>query len=388
MSANRRGSGEGSIYRRASDKRWVTTVELGYVGGKRMRKVLYGRTRKEVTEKLKQLHRAQHEGVLRATDKTTVKTYLLDWLDLAHVRRLGSTVAHYRYLIETYIIVRIGHIRLEKLASDDIAALVAAIVAEGHVETARQCRQILNRACKDAVKRRPPLLAINPVAGTDPPVATEPGRQPRALNDTEARLLLLIAASERFGIAILLGLLLGLRRGEICGLKWSDVDWEAKTIAIQRTAKRVGKERTTNPPKNKKPRVLPLIDAVIAALRSHQAAQAEEFALKGLENAGNLIVASQSATQYDTANYLRAFRAILTKAGLPAKDIRPHDLRHSTASLLIGFGVDPRTVSNILGHATTALTMDIYTRGQQTDRRGALEELAQRLRQPIKAVEE
>ena len=99
-------------------------------------------------------------------------------------------------------------------------------------------------------------------------------------------------------------------------------------------------------------------------------------------------MASQAATQYDTANYLRAFRDVLTKAKLPAKEIRPHDLRHSTASLLIGFGVDPRTVSNILGHATTAMTMDIYTRGQQTNGRAALEELEQRLRQPIKPVEE
>ncbi len=375
MPGKRRGSGEGAIYRR-KDGRWVASVDLGSIGGKRRRKVIYGKTRRHVAEQLKGLHRQQQEGMLRGANKTTVGGYLLEWLETAHMQRRESTVEHYRHIVTAHIIPHVGHIRLDRLTADDVNALAATITAKGHAPTARQARQILNRAFKDAIRRR--RLLINPVAGTDPPTHT--AKPPQTLNDDEAHALLIASDGERFGIALALGLLLGLRRGEISGLQWDDVDWQARTVRIERTAKRVGGRKVTPPPKTKSSiRTLPLIAGLEDALRSHQAAQAEEFALKGIVNQDNRIVASQTGTTYDTANYLRAFRQIVRKAGLP-QTLRPHDLRHSTASLLIGHGVDPRTAASIMGHASTATTMDIYTRGQQTDRRGALEALEKQLR--------
>lgn len=378
MPRQRRGSGEGSIYQRQSDGRWVASVDLGAVGGKRRRKPVYGKTRKDVVEKLKALHRQQHEGTLRASDKTTLGSYLADWLDTAHTTRRGTTVEHYRYLVDTYIIPKLGGIRLDRLTSDDVTALLAELVSAGHPPTARQVRQILIRALNDAARRK--KLAYNVALATDPPSHT--ARAPYVLSDDEARALLKAAEGDRFGIAVQLGLLLGMRRGEISAARWSDIDWGHRTITIQRTAKRSkGKGRHTNPPKTKNAiRTLPLVAGLEDALRLHRTAQDEEFALKGIENTDDLIIATQAGTQYDTPNYLRAFRRLLAAADLPPAAIRPHDLRHSTASLLIDAGVDPRTVANILGHASTATTMEIYTRGQQTDRRPALEKLATRLK--------
>lgn len=369
--AKRRGSGEGSIYRRASDGRWVASVDLGSVGGKRRRRPVYGKTRKEVAEKLKALHRQQQDGTLQAASKLTVGGYLLDWLESAKARRRATTIEVYTRIINTHIIPRIGKIRVQQLTADDVDAMVAAIMAEGHTPTAQQARLILNRALKDGIRRK--KLTSNPVSATEPPSHTP--RPAYELTDDEARRLHAACAGERFGIAVLLGLLLGLRRGEITGLKWSDIDWAAQTIAIQRTGRRVGKERATTPPKTKNSiRTLPLTSDLIAALRTHQQQQAEELALKGLTNDGDFILVSQNATMYDTANYLHAFRQILKRATL-AETIRPHDLRHSAATIMIMNGTDPRTAANILGHASAKLTLDIYARaqGRLKERRDAIE---------------
>jgi integrase len=372
----RRGSGEGSIYKR-SDGRWAAAVSLGYIGGKRRRRVIYGRTRKDVAEKLKALHGQQNAGTLRGADKTTLGAYLLGWLSSAGITRRASTIENYRNLIETHIIPQIGHIRLDRVTADDISSLIDALVKEGLAPTAKLARQVLNRAFKDAIRTR--KLIYNPVAGTDTP-KYQP-RKPQALNDEEARRLLATCEGDRFGIAVHLGLLLALRRGEITALRWSDVDWEKKTISIQRTARRSGRTRSTNPPKTKASlRLLPLIAGLEETLRSHQVVQDEELALRGIVNQDNLILVSQAGTMYDTSNYLLAFRRILKRAGLN-ETMRPHDLRHSTASLLIGHGVDPRTAASILGHAGTATTMEIYTRGQRIDQKTALEGLDQLLKQ-------
>lgn len=377
MPGKRRGHGEGAIYQRASDRRWTTAVELGHIGGKRRRKVLYGKTRKEVAEKLKALHAEQEAGTLRAVDKTTLGAYLLDWLETAGLTRLENTVDNQRRVIVKHIIPAIGHLRRDQVTADDINMLLAGIVKTGKVATAHLARQVLHTAYRDAVKHG--KVKANPVAATDPP-KYEP-KMPRSLSDDEAQHLLDICEGERFGIAIKLGLLLGLRRGEISGLRWSDIDWVAKTISVERTAKRSGKRRYTGTTKTPSgTRILPLVAGLDEDLAAHRIVQAEEFALKGLDNTNDLIVASQAATPYDTSNYLDAFRALLNKAGLPAKAIRPHDLRHSTAILLISRGVDPRTAAQILGHASAQITLDIYTRSQQGDKSAALEKLGQHLR--------
>lgn len=372
----RRGSGEGGIYRRG-DGRWVAVVEMGYLAGKRRRRVVYGKTRKEVGEKLKDLHAQQQEGTLQDTGKLTVGGYLLDWLEFAKTKRRPTTIEVYTRIATTHIIPRIGHIRLDRLTEEDIDAMVAAIVTEGHTPTAKQARIILSRAFKDGIRRK--KIRRNPVAGTDIP-AHQP-RESYELSDEEARRLWAACEGERFGIAVQLGLGLGMRRGEITGLKWSDIDEEEQTLSIQRTARRVGRVRGSGPPKNKNAaRTIPLA-SLAALLKAHRAAQEEELELKGITNRDNLVVISQAGTMYDTANYLKAFRRILKKAGLPIT-IRPHDLRHSTAVILIMQGTDPRTAANILGHASAKFTLDIYARAQRrlTERRDALSGLHDVLR--------
>lgn len=368
---NRRGHGEGAIYPIRRDGkiiRWASSVELGHVGGKRRRRVVYARTRKEVSEKLKALHNQQHEGTLQAVSKLTVGAYLIGWLD-SNTKRQPTTIETYRRIINTHVIPRIGGIRLDRLTSDDVAAMIVAIVKEGHASTASQARRILKRAFKDAVKGG--KLRINVVDATDDPrVDVKPAY---VLSEDEARKLVAACEGERFGVAVLLGLLLGYRQGEIKGSRWSDIDWEQGTIQIARSGRRVDGARSMGPTKSKSGvRGLPLVAGLKEILRQHQIAQAEEFRLKGLVNTDDLIVASQAATMYDTPNYLIAFRRIVVKAGLPIT-MRPHDLRHSTATILIMRGVDPKTAAAILGHANSKITMDIYAKATLAQQRKAAE---------------
>lgn len=367
----RRGRGEGGIYPIRRDGkviRWATSVELGHIGGKRRRRVVYGRTRKDVSEKLKQMHTQQQDGTLLAVSRLTVGAYLLGWLD-SNTKRQPTTIEVYRRIITTHIIPRIGGIRLDKLTADDVTAMIAAIIKEGHAATASQARRILKRAFKDAV--RSSKLRVNVVDATDDPhVDVKPAY---VLSEDEARRLVAACDGERFGVAVLLGLLLGYRQGEIKGSRWTDIDWDAGTIQIARSGRRVDGVRSMGPTKSKSGvRGLPLVAGLKETLRQHQIAQAEEFRLKGLVNAENLIVASQAATMYDTPNYLVAFRKILAKAELPIT-MRPHDLRHSTATILIARGVDPKTAASILGHANSKITLDIYAKATPAQQRKAAE---------------
>lgn len=374
--SNRRGKGEGSIYpvrRNGRVVRWASSIELGHTAGHRQRRVVYGTTRKEVSEKLKGLHHQQHAGTLRAVDKATVGGYLIGWLD-GNTKRRPTTMEVYRRIVNVHVIPRIGDIRLDKLTSDDVNRMITAIVKAGMPTTARQARQILNRAFKDALASQPPKMAYNPVTGTEiPSVEVKPARD---LSEAESQRLVAACDGERFGIAVLLGLWLGMRQGEVKGLQWSDIDWNEKTIAIRRTGRRTQGKRGTGPTKTpSSARLVPLVADLEKALRLHQTAQAEEFALKGYTNTMNLIVASQAATMYDTPNYLVAFRKLLKKADLPVT-MRPHDLRHSTATILIMRGVDPKTVADILGHASARLTLDIYARAASPQRRKAAQTMA------------
>src|SRR5689334_15867729 len=118
--ASRRGHGEGSIYQRESDGRWCSTVDLGWVDGKRKRKVIYGKTRKEVAEKLKVMLRDQQQGLPVATERQTVAQYLATWLESARPKLRASTHTRYEQLIRRQIVPTIGMRQLAQLRPEEV----------------------------------------------------------------------------------------------------------------------------------------------------------------------------------------------------------------------------------------------------------------------------
>ena len=355
----RRGSSEGSIYKRR-DGYWVAAISIG--AGER--KVIYGKTRGAVSNRMKMLLGTQHDGIaLRSSDRTTVGAFLTRWIEGmgSHVR--GSTHLRYEQLVRVHLVPRIGKIPLSRLAPSDLSAMYAAMTSEGLApRTAGHAHRVLGRALHDA--EIDGLVARNVCRLVRPPRV--PHAEMKTLGAEQARALIEATQNERLGALWHLALASGARLGELLGLTWHAVDVERGTIRITRTLGRTKDGPTFGEPKTSSSRrTIPVGKAAAAALRRHRAAQEMERRVAGsVWHAGDLVFADEIGRPIDGTHMAHTFRAVLARANLPR--IRVHDLRHTAATLLLEAGLHPRVVAERLGHANPSLVMNTY--GHVTER--------------------
>jgi len=203
------------------------------------------------------------------------------------------------------------------------------------------------------------LVARNVAALTDTPKVVRP--EIRSFTPDEARRFINAVKGERLEALYLLTITLGMRRGEVLGLKWTDADFNALTIHVRAALQRVnGRLELSETKTERSRRPLPLLDFVTKALRHQRTRQLEERLIAGSRwQDSGFVFTTRIGSPIDPANLLDDFKRILKKAALP--DIRFHDLRHSAASLLLALNIHPRVVMELLGHQQISLTMDAYT---------------------------
>jgi integrase len=357
MSKRRRGSGEGSIYQRA-DGSWCAIIDLGMVNGKRKRKFVYGTSRKEVAEKLKQLLHQQQQGITIDPERITVGEFLDRWLDeVIKPHRRARTYRSYADTIRLHLKPRLDHHQLTKLTAAHVQSMINSLATASGARTTQYARAVLQRALNRAVKWE--LVTRNVVLATDPP--TSKPREITPLTAEEARRLLAAVAGHRLEALYRIALALGLRRGEVLGLLWSNIDRTKKTLRITGALQRVqGKLERSEPKTRAGARTLLLPDVLVELLAEHQRRQAEERLVWGAEwQEHDLVFPTERDTPMKPSNLNRHFKTALKRAGLPATT-RFHDLRHSCATFLIAQGVHPRVVMEILGHSQISLTMNTY----------------------------
>lgn len=236
---SRRGRGEGSIYKR-TDGRWAAAVDLGWVKGKRQRKVVYGKTRSEVATKLLALHNAAREGHLVLDERCTLGEFLNQWLhDAVKPNVRPRTLESYETVVRVHLVPTLGHFQLGKLRPQHVEKLLNARSESGlSPRTVDYIRSILGRALKCAV--RWDVVATNVVERVARPRQTK--QEIEVLSSNEARKILTASESDpRLGAAYTVALTLGLRRGEILGLQWDDIDFE--TAAFEFDAPCNGSEK-------------------------------------------------------------------------------------------------------------------------------------------------
>jgi integrase len=356
--ARTRGNSEGSIFPRR-DGRWCSAVDLGWENGKRKRKYLYGETRKSVADALNKALRDKALGLPVAMERQTVEQFLKRWLEESAKPSIRPrTFERYGELIRLHIIPEIGRITLEKLAPSDVQRLLNRKLAQGlSPKTVRHVRGVLGTALGRALKWG--LVARNAASLTDSPKVIRP--QIRAFTCDEAKGFVDAAKGERLEALYLLTVTLGLRRGEVLGLKWKDIDFDAFTVHVRAALQRVNGSLVLAETKtNRSRRPLPLLDFVAKALRLYRARQLERRLVAGSRwQEQGYVFTTGIGTPIDPANLLDDFKRILKKAELP--DIRFHDLRHSAASLLLALNIHPRVVMELLGHTQISLTMETYT---------------------------
>jgi len=224
----------------------------------------------------------------------------------------------------------------------------------------RSIHAVLHRALKQAVRWG--LVPRNVTEAVDIPKLMP--EEINALSPEETRRFLAASRGDRLEALYVVAIHCGARRGELLGLRWSDVDLDAGTLRINRQLQRMhdGSGLMFSEPKNKKARrTIRLTNAASEALRGHRKRQAEEKLRMGtLYQDQGLVFATEIGTPLEPSNIdNRSFKPLLSKAGL--RSIRFHDLRHTCATLMLSQGVNPKIAQERLGHGTIAQTMDTYS---------------------------
>jgi integrase len=354
----RRAKGDGSVYRR-KDGRWAGIVYTGYINGRRARKVVYGPTRAEVQERVRQMVETVRQGVAPGRSQR-LEEFLLTWLQAIEGTIRPSTFISYSGIVRKHLVPTLGRIYLERLSIQDVAFLMSQKRSEGlSPRTSQYILFILRNALNKAVRWG--AVNRNVARLVDPPRVAQ--REVKVLASDEAMGLIAAARQDRLEALWVLALSTGLRRGELLGLTWDDVDLERRQLRVRKALQRItGKGLVLSETKTRRGRrsiVLPI--GAVEALRRHLARQEEDRLLAASSwTETNFVFKARSGAALDADNLVRrSFAHLLDSAGLP--HIRFHDLRHSCASLLLAQGVAPRVVMETLGHSRISVTLDTYT---------------------------
>jgi integrase len=332
-----------------------------YTAEGRKRKTLYGKTRQEVAAKLAKALSDRENGLTFDAGKMTVGEYLDRWLtDCVRGTVRPSTFERHEQILRVHIKPALGRIGLKNLTSAHVRGLITEKLETGLASaTVRKLHSTLHKALSQAVSDG--LVPRNAAAVKAPQPTPE---EMHPLSEYEARTLLDTAHSyeDRFEALYVLAITTGLRRGELLGLRWGDVDLERSVLRVGRALVREGARHTLNETKTKRGRrQANPTPRTVNALKNHRKKQLEEkMKLASLYKDHGLIFATGVGTPINPKNLVnRSFKPLLKKAGLP--QIRFHDLRHTCATLLLGRGVHPKFVQELLGHASIAMTLDTYS---------------------------
>src|SRR5215212_10030441 len=357
--AKKRGNGEGSIYRRR-DGRWVGQYLVHTAKGPQYR-YLYGKTRAVVAEKLTKAMADRDSGLIFDAGKVTVGNYLDRWLaDSVKGTVRTSTYERHEEIVRLHIKPSLGRVGLKKLTPAHVRGLYNEKLDSGLAPaTVRKIHSTLHKALSQAVSDG--IVPRNAAHMKAPRPTPE---EMRPLSEGEARAFLDAAtqSGERFAALYVLAITTGLRRGELLGLRWDDVDLERGTLRVGRALVREGGRHTLGETKSRRGRrQVNLTARTVSALKAHRKRQLQErIKLTGLYEDRGLIFATSVGTPVNPENLVkRSFKPLLKGTGLP--EIRFHDLRHTCATLLLGRGVHPKLVQELLGHANIAMTLDTYS---------------------------
>lgn len=358
----RKGNGEGSIYQRKSDRRWVAAITLGYdAHGRRQRRTAIAASKVEARQKLQELQREATQGLNLDRDPS-LGSYLRKWLKESAPRTLRPrTLAGYASIIERHLIPALGRIPLRRLQPGDVEAYLNGVIEKRLTpRTAQYHHAVLRRALGQA--ERWGLLSRNPARLVTAPRPQR--REVRPLTLQEARHFLDGVQDDRLAALYTVAVYLGLRQSELLALRWQDIDLDdldAPTAMIVHSLQRYGGAYHLDEVKSlRSRRTITLPPAVVDALRAHRARQNSERLQAGpiWQQEWNLVFSNEIGEPLDGTALTRAFQQRLAEIGLPRQ--RFHDLRHLSATVLIAQKVPLRAVMEILGHSTIAVTADTY----------------------------
>jgi integrase len=354
-----RGNGTGTVYPRKNKQGKTIGYRGSYFGPDGRRRYVSAKTKTEAEITLRQAMADGDRGLVYDSGMLTVEVYLNRWLTDSvkdTVRR--STFAQYESVVNRHIVPALGRLRLKTLTPAHVRGLYRKKLDSGLTpRTVRYIHVTLHKALKQAVMDS--LVPRNVTDAVKPPQSHK--KEVRPLTPTEVKALLSAASGDRLEALYVVAIHTGLRRGELLGLRWPDVDLDSRTLSVQRSLDTDG---TFNPPKRKcSRRTVKLTGQAAEALKSHRARQNEERLRSGaLWEDHDLVFPNQLGKPMNADNlYHRGFKPLLKRAGLASQGFTFHSLRHTCATLLLARNIHPRIAQEMLGHATISQTMDTYS---------------------------
>ena len=331
--------------------------------GKQIQKSVYGKTQREARIKLQQATSAIDMGVYTEPSKMTVAVWLSVWLEefLGDVK--PRTQELYRGTVNNRIVPALGAVKLSELKTAAIQKFYNDCgrgSAPLSAKTVRNIHGIIHKALQQAVEAG--YLRENPADACKPPRITKKEIAP--LDEAETRLFVKAVQGDPYEVLYLVTLFTGMREGEVMGLKWDCVDFEAGTVRVIHQLQLHKGTYQLVPTKNSKPRTLTPAPFVMELLKGQKRRQAGwKLAAGGAWSEEGFVFCNQLGAHLARQTVYKHFKDAVAAIGL--KERRFHDLRHTYAVASLRAGDDPKTVSDNLGHATVAFTLDVY--GHVTD---------------------
>ncbi|MFE7584345.1 tyrosine-type recombinase/integrase [Streptomyces gardneri] len=363
----RNPNGAGTITKR-KDGRFQAAVYVLQPDGTRARKFAYGKTWAECDAKRRELLDKVASGTPVPTRSAKLAEWLAYWLDSIVQPRLKlSTYEKYESHVRLYLSPMLGTKRLETLSSPDVRRFLLQLENQTTAATAKESHRVLRTALSAACREE--LIARNVAKLVQPPRAASRDLSPWSLDETLT--FLAAARQDPLYAAFVLAIAMGLRRGEIVGLRWNDIDLENRVLLVRQQVQRRRGVLYNDETKGRRSRAIPLPAMCLAPLRWHRMRQKTTYEATGTDwSSTGYVFATRTGRPVEPRNVHRSFVRISDTASL--RLIRLHDARHGCATLLTSAGVAPRVVMEILGHSQISLTMDVYTHVVQDTQREAI----------------
>lgn len=387
----KRSNGEGTIFKR-KDGRWCAQY-IQKIENKEVRKSVYGKTQKEVKEKLRLIREKETNGQIEpAAVQLSLEKWMKEWLSdyKQGTVKITTYQGYWRVFRDHIEKSEVAEIPVTALSTNMLQKYYNRLHEEGRSDkkgglSPRMVRYVyvlINGALEQAVKNEILVKNVNHYVV----LPSKEQKEITPMSETEVKRFLEKCEDERLKALYYLELFSGMRKGEISGLMWSDVDWERKQLYVSRTLEPVtDNEEVTELPKKAKlilvnpktkrsKRIIPINNVVLKELeehRNHQNKEKEIYADIYMDQ--NLIFCREDGNFIHPRFLTDNFHHILKKAGLP--QYRFHDLRHTVASLLINGNENPKVVQELLGHASISTTLDIYGHLEEKTKRSSIEKL-------------